>query len=129
MGKIVHDSQTTEEWRSGVLTRMRVSSLAGAQNLCIFEQWCAPGSGAPPHLHHVEEVLTVLAGQMEAELPGERVPLSANESIIVPPEVVHSFINTGNGELHVLAVLAAPSFEAVPSATGVAVRRWQAQGE
>ena len=124
MAAIQHDRQTTEEWRSGVVTRMRVSALTGATDLCIFEQWCAPGTGAPPHRHPVEEVLTVLSGQMEVLLEGERVNLCANESVLVPPEAVHSFTNTGENELHVLAVLASAFFEAVPVSTGVPVKRW-----
>ena len=50
-----------EQWRAGVETRMVVSAQNGADQLCIFEQWVAPGHGAPTHSHPVEEVLTVLA--------------------------------------------------------------------
>ena len=58
-------SQPRDEWRPGVLTRMRVSAVNGAAQLCIFEQWCEPGNGAPTHLHAVEEVLHVLDGQAD----------------------------------------------------------------
>ena len=47
-----------EQWRPGVETRMLVSASNGATQLCIFEQWMAPGTGAPTHSHPVEEVLT-----------------------------------------------------------------------
>ena len=124
MAKIVHDHHTVETWRSGVLTRMRISALTGAKNLCIFEQWCAPGTGAPLHLHRVEEVLTVLSGRMEAHLAGETLTLTGNDSVLIPPETVHGFTNVGDVELHVLAVLASATFEAVPVATGVPVTRW-----
>ena len=52
----------TEQWRPGVETRMLVSARNGAVQLCVFEQWVAPGNGAPTHSHPVEEVLTVRAG-------------------------------------------------------------------
>jgi len=65
MQVIDHSSQPTEEWRSGVLTRMKVSVVTDAAALCVFEQWCSPGAGAPTHTHMVEEVLTVLDGQAE----------------------------------------------------------------
>jgi hypothetical protein len=45
-----HTGQEQEQWRSGVLTRMRISALTGAAQLCVFEQWCDPGCGAPAHL-------------------------------------------------------------------------------
>ena len=39
--------QTKEEWRSGVMTRMKASAVNNATQLCMFEQWCDPGHGAP----------------------------------------------------------------------------------
>ena len=74
-----------DEWRPGVMTRMRVSAVAGSTQLCIFEQWCDPGCGAPTHLHAVEEVLTVLDGQAEAWLGEERSPMTAGQSLFLRP--------------------------------------------
>ena len=76
-----HTGQDREQWRPGVLTRMRISAEAGADSLCVFEQWCDPGCGAPTHLHTVEEVLTVLAGQAEIWLAKERTTLIAGQSV------------------------------------------------
>jgi len=44
---IDHASQSREEWRSGVMTRMQVSAISGSAQLCVFQQWCDPGKGAP----------------------------------------------------------------------------------
>jgi mannose-6-phosphate isomerase-like protein (cupin superfamily) len=101
-----------EEWRSGVLTRMLVSALTDSQQLCIFEQWCTSGAGAPTHSHAVEEVLTVLAGQAEIWVGGDRMTAAVGQSVLVPAGQQHGFRNTGTGQLHVQAVLAAPIFEA-----------------
>ncbi len=62
---IDHERQLLEEWRPGVRTRMHVSALTGAGQLCLFEQFCESGRGAPMHQHTVEEVLTVLDGKAE----------------------------------------------------------------
>ena len=51
------NQQPSEEWRAGVTTRMRASAANNATQLCLFEQWCDPGHGAPTHLHAVEEIL------------------------------------------------------------------------
>jgi quercetin dioxygenase-like cupin family protein len=107
-----HERQPTEEWRAGVLTRMRVSAIDGATQLCIFEQWCAPGRGAPTHLHDVEEVLTVLDGQAEFWIGQEYETASAGQSVIVPAGRRHGFRNTGDSTLHLQATLAAPIFQA-----------------
>ncbi len=65
MKLIEHQAQECEDWRPGVTTRMLVSAVSGSVQLCIFDQYCQPGHGAPTHLHAVEEVLTVLEGRAE----------------------------------------------------------------
>src|SRR5258707_1525049 len=94
-----HERRPGEEWRPGVNTRMRVSAVNGAAQLCIFEQWCDPGCGAPTHLHAVEEVLTVLEGQAEIWIEDERNAVSAGQSVIVPAGRHHGFRNTGTVKL------------------------------
>jgi len=121
---IDHDGQPREDWRAGVKTRMRASALNGTVQLCLFEQWCAPGSGAPSHLHAVEEVLTVLEGQAEVWLGDERSALAAGQSLIVPAGRKHGFRNIGRGMLHVQAALAAPIFEAAFDDEREVSRRW-----
>ena len=119
-----HERQSTEEWRAGVLTRMRVSAVNGAVQLCLFEQWCEPGRGAPTHLHAVEEVLTVLQGQAEVWVEDQSRRLTANQSVVVPAGRRHGFRNSGDQVLHVLATLAAPIFEASFDARHEISRRW-----
>ena len=79
-----HARQGREEWRSGVLARMRVSALNGSVQFCIFEQRCDRGRGAPTPLHVVEEVPTVLDGRAEVWLGEERATLTAGQSVVVP---------------------------------------------
>jgi quercetin dioxygenase-like cupin family protein len=115
-----------EQWREGVATRMLVSAENGAQQLCIFEQWVAPGTGAPTHWHPVEEVLTVLEGEAEMWIEGERIAVGAGRSLIVPAGARHGFRNSGTATLHLHAILAAPIFEAMPEGATEMTRRWGA---
>ena len=119
-----HDQETAQEWRPGVMTRMRVSALTGAAQLCVFEQWCDPGCGAPTHLHAVEEVLSVLSGQAEIWVAEERARVATGQSVVVPAGHPHGFRNTGSGTLHVQAILAAPIFEAAFEDGRETSRRW-----
>src|ERR1700737_3164249 len=123
---IVSDSRDmpSEQWRPGVETRMLVSASNGALHLCIFEQWVAPGVGAPTHSHPVEEVLTVREGEAEMWLDKERVTVSAGQSLIVPAGRKHGFRNSGNLTLHIHAVLASPVFEATMEGATEKMRRW-----
>lgn len=123
--RIRHDSQIhAETWRDGVETRMYASSETGARQLTVFEQWCAPGAGAPPHLHAVEEVLRIIEGQAEMIVGSDREMCDAGATIVIPAGVAHAFTNTGSDTLRVLAVLAAPIFEARYVDANRDVRRW-----
>src|SRR3954464_15808323 len=73
-----------EQWRLGVETQMLVSASNGAAQLCIFEQWIAPGAGAPTHTHPVEEVLTVREGEAEMWIGEQRRTVYPGQSLIVP---------------------------------------------
>ena len=122
----VNDPKDTplEQWRPGVETRMLVSASNGAAHLCIFEQWVAPGVGAPTHSHPVEEVLTVREGEAEMWMDEVRVTVSAGQSLIVPAGRQHGFRNSGTATLHLHAVLASSVFEATPEGATEPVRRW-----
>jgi len=106
------DRQPREEWRQGVLTRMLTSAANGGGQLCIFEQWCDVGHGAPTHLHAVEEVLRVLDGQAEVWVGEARATLTAGQLVVVPAGRKHGFSNTGTSVLHIESTLASPVFEA-----------------
>jgi len=113
-----------EQWRLGVETRMLVSASNGAAQLCIFEQWMAPGAGAPTHTHPVEEVLTVREGEAEMWMDEQRVIVSAGQSLIVPAGRKHGFRNSGASMLHIHAALASPIFEAMVEGATEVTRRW-----
>ena len=115
-----------EAWRSGVQTRMLVSAVNGAGQLCIFEQRVAPGTGAPTHSHPVEEVLTVDEGEADMWIGDDHVTVSAGQSLLIPAWRLHGFRNSGTGTPHIHAVLASPIFEATPEGASEPVRRWQA---
>lgn len=110
---VVRDVEREREvWRDGVEALMLASSAVGAAQLTVFEQWCAPEHGAPLHLHAVEEVLRVLAGRALVRVGDEEQELGAGETVLVPAGITHGFTNVTDETLHVLAILAAPIFEA-----------------
>jgi quercetin dioxygenase-like cupin family protein len=123
--KLIDPQNTSvESWRPGVESRMVVSGVNGAAQLCIFEQWVAPGHGAPTHSHPVEEVLTVREGEAEMWMDERRAIVAAGQSLIVPTGRKHGFRNSGATTLHIHAVLASPVFEATVEGAMEALRRW-----
>ena len=127
MKVVDHRDRPLEQWRPGVQTRMLVSASNGATQLCIFEQWIAPETGAPAHVHRVEEVLTVREGEAEMWIDEQHVVVSSGQSLIVPAGRKHGFRNSGSVTLHMHAVLASPVFEATPEGATEMVRRWSSQ--
>jgi quercetin dioxygenase-like cupin family protein len=118
------ERQPAEEWRPGVRTKMRASALNGAAQLCMFEQWCDPGHGAPTHLHAVEEVLHVLVGQADVWIDNAHATLIAGQLAIVPAGRKHGFSNNGTAVLRIASTLAAPVFEAAYDDKRESPRRW-----
>jgi mannose-6-phosphate isomerase-like protein (cupin superfamily) len=114
-----------EKWRPGVETRMLVSASTAARQLCIFEQWIAPGTGAPTHSHPVEEVLTVREGEAEMWIDDERIIVTAGQWLTVPAGRKHGFRNSGTTTLQLHAVLASSVFEATAEGAMEMTRRWQ----
>lgn len=112
MEVIDHGTQDSELWRPGVRTHMRISALTTSHQLCIFEQFCDPGLGAPIHIHAVEEVLEVMEGRAEITLGNETRVVLPNQSVVVPAGWRHGFKNIGTDILKVRATLAAAIFEA-----------------
>src|SRR5262245_20146943 len=127
MHVVDHERQSREEWRAGVMTRMRISAVTGSMQLCVFEQWCEPGCGAPTHLHAVEEVLTVLDGQAEIWVEEERAIVPAGQSVLIGAGHRHGFRNAGTAILHIEAILAAPIYEASFDDPKQVSRRWVPQ--
>jgi len=118
------ERQPREEWRAGVRTRMKASAANGAAQLCMFEQWCDPGHGAPTHLHAVEEVLCVHEGQADVWVDDKHATLTAGQLTIVSAGRKHGFSNSGTGILHIESTLAAPVFEAAYDDKRESPRRW-----
>ena len=124
MHVLKHDDQPMEKWRDGVMTRMRTSAMTDGRQLCIFDQFCNYGLGAPTHLHAVEEVLEVMDGTAEIWLGDDKAIVTANQSVLIPAGVLHGFKNLRETVLHMRATLAAPIFEASYKASSDLSRRW-----
>jgi mannose-6-phosphate isomerase-like protein (cupin superfamily) len=98
------------EWRPGVRTRLYAAGSTGAESLCVMEQLCDPGSGAPPHRHEdIEEVLFVLAGRALVHVGDEASELGEGDSVVVPAGSRHGFTAAGTDVLRILAIFAAPT--------------------
>ncbi len=83
----------------------------GLRQLSVWRQSMRAGSATPPHRHGCEEVVLCEAGRGEILIEGKRYPFSANQTIVIPPDVEHQIFNVGYGLLETLAVFSSAPVE------------------
>jgi len=62
------------------------------------------GTGAPLHLHHCDEQVTLLEGRGEVEIAGQVTPLEPTDTAYVAAGTEHAFRNTGDTPMKILWV-------------------------
>ena len=81
----------------------------------VGEQMLCPGAMIVPHAHsHNEEVLLVTRGSGQVMVDGELHPIETGSLTFVGRWVTHSFINSGDEDMHILAILTPPVRELEP---------------
>ena len=93
-------------------------AIAGPLNLVDFFQWYdfhAKPKGvleSTPHPPGTVEHLYLVAGEIEVTTGGESKSLRSGEALRFRADVPHKIVNTGNGEVHAIMMLALRQFGA-----------------
>jgi mannose-6-phosphate isomerase-like protein (cupin superfamily) len=69
-----------------------------------------PGQGPPLHKHPYVEVAFTLEGRATITVGDERREVKAGGIVVIPANVSHRFVNSGNTTLHQIDVHASPKF-------------------
>ncbi|MCB1972180.1 MAG: cupin domain-containing protein [Geminicoccaceae bacterium] len=106
-GKFVPAAETPQEsldW--GRLRWMSHPPTTGAGQLTVIDVSLDPGKGHDFHKHpDQEEVLYVVAGQVEQWVDREKRILGPGDAAFVPAGMVHASFNAGTGEAKIVAIL------------------------
>ena len=73
---------------------------------CLIDMHIPPGGGPPPHRHDFEESFTLMAGEIEATLRGEKSVVRAGETLSIPANAPHSFTNASTQTVRLLCICA-----------------------
>lgn len=93
------------EW--GELGWISRPASTGARQIVAIEVTLLPGQGHNFHKHpEQEEVIYVLAGEVEQWLGEQRQNLKPGDSIFIDADVVHASFTAGNEPARLLAILA-----------------------
>lgn len=68
----------------------------GSDNVTLALHRLMPGHEPRPHSHPNEQVVYILAGQIDFHLPGKVVRLGAGGLLVVPPNVMHHGVVVGD---------------------------------
>ena len=110
----------------GLLHRTIAGHTQGLSSMEVWHQVMAPGAETPIHRHACEEVILILSGSGRVIFEGESSDFQSDSTVIVPPDVVHQLVNTGDGDLVLVAALGTAPVR-VRTASGEALPvPWQA---
>lgn len=99
---VEHNQAEEIPWRPNY----RVWSVAGMEqqvDCTLHYSEIEPGYGAPMHIHEVDELITVLKGELEGRLGDEQRSLLPNQTMVIPKGVAHGFTAAGSGTAIALA--------------------------
>jgi quercetin dioxygenase-like cupin family protein len=88
---------------------------------CLIDMHIPPGGGPPPHRHDFEESFTLLVGEIEATFRGEKSTVRAGETLSIPANAPHSFINASKEIVRLLCLCAPAGQEEFFAQVGVPV--------
>jgi mannose-6-phosphate isomerase-like protein (cupin superfamily) len=113
MPLIRHDERPKTEPSPGVVRQAIVGRDTGAGALTTSYVTIGPGVTTLVHHHKVEEAMLVIAGEGLAILGEEKMPISANQTLLAPAGVKHGFVNTGSAPMVVSGIFPSVDIEII----------------
>jgi quercetin dioxygenase-like cupin family protein len=103
--KEVENVPVTMEGSHGCNVRWLVGEKDGAPNFAMRQFEVAPGGYTPRHFHPYEHEIFVLEGNGEVIDGSTPRSLKAGDVVLVQPDEVHQFRNTGNAPFKFLCLI------------------------
>jgi len=89
----------------GVKVRWLIAEETGAPNFAMRQFTVAPSGSTPQHTHPWEHEAFILEGTGTIQGGEEVNEIKAGDVVFVPPDELHQFRNTGDGELKFLCLI------------------------
>jgi quercetin dioxygenase-like cupin family protein len=96
------DSLPVVERGNGIQTIPLVTKEIGAKHITTGLTRFPAGAKVPLHSHNCDEQVTILEGEAEAEVDGQRHRLHPFDTTLVPADKPHRFVNVGTSHLTIL---------------------------
>lgn len=89
----------------GVKVRWLITEETGAPNFAMRQFTVEAGGSTPLHAHPWEHEAYILEGSGTIRGGDDVEALEAGDAVFVPPDELHQFRNTGDGELRFLCLI------------------------
>ena len=96
------DSLPVVDRGNGIRTTPLVTKELGSEHITTGITRFPAGAKVPMHSHNCDEQVTILEGEAEAEVDGERHRLHAYDTTLIPANKPHRFVNVGATPLAIL---------------------------
>jgi quercetin dioxygenase-like cupin family protein len=121
---VVQDDEGEEYWQAapsvGFVSIKLAPPAMPLNYFCAASQLLEPGANVRSHGHQVsEEIVIVTQGSGLAVIAGEQHKISEGDLVVLPPKVMHHFVNNSDKPLRYGGVFLPPSVESALRATGV----------
>lgn len=93
-----------------VLYKLLTPDTNGAIEFCLMEIPAGTASSDVPREHTGEEVAHVISGEVDLHLNGTVHHLCEGDSVRIPPDSSHRWVNSGDQEVKAIFAITPPSF-------------------
>jgi quercetin dioxygenase-like cupin family protein len=129
MSELIRFSEQEQVERGDGITTVRLTPKPmDDQHFVMGITSFPPGTSIPLHTHNTIEQVTVVEGDGEAELNGERRPVRPFDTTQIAPGEVHRFLNTGPSVMRILFVYGSTYVTRTFVETGETVEQFNTQG-
>ena len=92
---IDHSKAPEVPWRTGY-RKWDITQAEHGVTSTFSLNTAEPGAGAPLHTHVMDELIVIVAGQLEVRIDGETHIVEKNHTVAIPPGTEHGFKIVGD---------------------------------
>jgi len=115
------DSLPVVDRGNGIQTIPLVTKEIGAKHITTGLTRFPAGAKVPLHSHNCDEQVTILEGEAEAEVDGNRHRLKPFDTTLVPADKPHRFVNVGTSHLTIMWIYTSSDVTRTFTETGLTV--------